>query len=497
MVPIYTVIYNINAKTISRAAIAEHIPFEILCMIAGELEDPPRGDLAITVSKLQKNQHLISMRNVCRTWKEQLLQSKLLWQDVCFDTTRRGTIKIAESFLNLSKETPFNVYVTSSPGDLTGDTSVHIMARGLLLRLRRRVEDIRRCGFHTPSKELCVYLDLPLSKVSHLYLDGKRESGTFSGNFPVLRELHVPASFFSSREASTFPALTTLSLRVQHTSTSLLWMLRLLRGMSRLTALLLEGFADFNVDCGSEAAAKLLGLKTLTLTRCNFRILLSYLVAPNIRDCKIYGCLSPHHEPTSIYQFLTSPPPTSDSTTTVTLDRRGPSSLNISIRNEVIPTFYMDLVDGDHKFTLSSMWTQPQDVWQSWTEQFLTALSTRFRPTTGVQLSLSFFGPISRPIYSPLLQLPHVTNLLIMNSSSVMVDILESLMVLDEESMPVSFPTLRSLTIEGAPSFTNDEIDTVKAYMDFRASQGLPFTFWSKDCDVSWWPRGPLGFLGI
>lgn len=208
---------------ISRKSIAERILFEILCMIAEELEDPPRDDFPITTSKLWKNRRLILMRNVCKTWKEQLLQTKSLWEDVCFNTTRRGTIEMAESFLDLMEKTPFNIYVTGSPEDLTGDSRVQLMARGLLLRLCRRVEDIRRYGFHTPSKELCAYLDLPSSKVSYLNLSGAREPGTFSGNFPVLHELYVPTSFFSSLDAVTFPTLTTFSLRAQATPTSLLW----------------------------------------------------------------------------------------------------------------------------------------------------------------------------------------------------------------------------------------------------------------------------------
>lgn len=484
---------TVLTKTTNRR-IAERIPFEILCMIAGELEDPPRDDLPITVSKHQKNQRLISMRSVCKSWKEQLLRSKLLWQDVCFDTTRRGTIKMAESFLDLLEGSSFDVYATSSPGDLAGDTGVQLMARDLLLRLRQRIQDIRHCGFHTPSKEFRAHLGLPSSKVSYLNLGSTRESGTFSGDFPVLRELYIPASFFSSVEASTFPTLTTLSLCAKDTPTSLLWMLRLLRGAPRLTTLLLEGFTNFDIDCGSEVAPKLIGLKTLALTRCDFRAILSCMVAPNIHHCRIHGYISPRHEPTSIYQFLASPPPTS---TTTTPDRQGPPSLHISIVNETITTFYMDLIDGDHKFTLSSTWTQPPDVWQSWTEQFLAVLSARFRPLMGIRLSLSFTGPIPKPLYSPLLRLPHVTDLLIRSSSSVLTEILGSLMALDEESTPVSLPTLRSLVIDGVSSFTNDDIDVVKAYMSFRSSRGLPFTFWSKDCDISWWPRGPFGFLGI
>jgi len=460
-------VYAILTRTIRRTAIAERIPFEILCTIAGELEDPPRNDLAITVSKHQKNQHLILMRNVCKTWRGQLLQSKLLWQDVSFDTTRRGTIEMAESFLDLLEKFSFNVYAIGSPGDLTGDAGVQLMARGLLLRLRRRVQDIKRCGFHTPSKEFCAYLDLPSSKVSYLNLSGTRESGTFSGDFPVLRELHVPASFFSSLKAPTFPELTTFSLRAQDTPTSLLWMLQLLRGMPRLTALLLEGFTDFDIDCGGEPTPKLLGLKTLDLTGCDFDVILSCFVAPNIRDCKISEFVLPHGEPTSIYRFFTSPPPTSATDTTP--DQQEPSSLSISIYSKNITAFYMDLVDGDRKFTLSSIWTQPPGVWQSWTEQVLTALSARFRPTTGIQLYLSFTGPIPRSLYSPLLQLPHVTDLSIRSSSGVIVDTLRSLMALDDDLMPVALPTLRSLIIEGVLSFTDDEIDVVKAYMNFRS----------------------------
>ena len=138
-------------KAISRTPIAERIPFEILYIIAGELEDPPRDDFPITVSKHQKNQRLIVMRNICKTWKERLLQSKLLWQDVCFDTTREGTIEMAESFLDLLEGSSFNVYVTGSPGDLTGDTRVQLMARDLLLCLCQRVQDVGCYGFHTPS----------------------------------------------------------------------------------------------------------------------------------------------------------------------------------------------------------------------------------------------------------------------------------------------------------------------------------------------------------
>lgn len=481
-------------RVMSRMSIAERIPFEILCIIAGELEDQSRDNFPITVSKHRKNQYLVLMKNVCKIWKEQLLQSGLLWQDVCFDTIRRSTIEMAESFLDLLEGSSFNVYATSSPGDLTGGTGVQLMAKNLLLRLRRRVQDIKFCGFHTPSREFCAYLALPSSKISYLNLGGTRESGTFSGGFPALRELYVPTSFFLSLDATTFPTLTTLSLRAQVTTTSLLWMLRLLRKMPRLTILLLEGFASFVMDCRGEAALELPDLKTLAFTICDFRAMLSYLVAPNIRDCKIYGCVSPHHEPTPIYRFLTSPSPTSMITTAP--DQRGPS-LKISIRYENIAAFYVDLIDGDHKFTLSSIWTQPPDVWQSWTEQFLTALSARFKPTAGTQLSLSFTGPIPRLLYSPLLQLPLVSNLMILSSSGAMADILESLMDLDEESRPTAFPTLRSLTIEGVSSFSHDEVDTVKTYMNFRASLGLPFTFWSRDCDVSWWPRGPFGFLGI
>lgn len=464
-------------------------------MIARELEDPPGDDLTVTVSKHRKNQSLILMKNVCKTWKERLLRSKLLWQDVCFDTTRRGTIKMAGSFLDLLEESPFNVYVISSPGDLNGDTGIQLMAKDLLLRLRQRVQDIRRCGFHTPSKELCAYLDFPPSKLSYLNLGDTRESVTFSGSFPVLSELHVSTSFFSSLEASTFPKLTTFSLRAQDTPTSLLWILQLLQRMPRLTTLLLEGFTDFEIDDGGWPAPKLLGLKTLALIRCNFHVIVPCLVAPNICDCRISECVLPHHEPTSIYQFLTGPPSTSATATAP--DQQKPSSLNISLYNKNITAFCMDLVDGDYKFTFSSTWTQPSDMWQRWVEQVFVALSARFRPMTGIRLHLYFTGPIPRSLYSALLQLPHVTDLSIQSSSSVIADILGSLMALDQDFMPAALPTLRSLVIEGVLSFTRDEIDTLKAYVDFRASQGLPFSFWSKDCDVSWWPRGPLGFLGI
>lgn len=488
-------VHAILTQTISRVTIAERIPSEILCMIAGELEDPPRDGLTITVSKHQKNLRLILMKSVCKTWKEQLLQSKVLWQDIYFDTTHRATIKMAWLFLNLLEESSFNVYAISSPEDLNGNTGVQLLAKNLLLRLRQNIQNIRHCGLHTPSKELRAYLDLPSSKISYLNLGDTRESVAFSGNFPVLCELHVTTSFFSSMDTSPFPKLTTFSLRAQDIRTSLLWMLRLLEGMPRLATLRLEDFTDFEMDYDGEPAPKLLDLKTLALTHCDFHVVLSSLTAPNIRNCRISECVLPRHKPTTIYQFLTSP--SKMSVTATTHKRQGPPSLNISIRNETTTAFYMDLVDDDHKFTLRSTWARPPYVWQNFAEQVLAALPTRFRPTTETRLHLSFTGSIPRSLYSPLLQLLHIEELWIQSSSGVMVDILESLMTLDEDSMPVALPMLRTLVIEGILSFTHDEIDVVKAYMNFRASQRLPFAFWSKDCDVSWWSRGPLGFLGI
>lgn len=479
--------------TISRTPIAERLPPEMLCMVAGGLEESPGDDLAIATSKHQKNRRLVSMTSVCKTWKKHLLRSKLLWRDICFDTTQQRTIELAESFLDLLEECPFNLYVISSPGDVTGNTRAQLMARALLLRIRQRIQDVNHCAFLTPSKELSAYLDLPSSKVWYLKLDDSQEPMTL-GKFSALRGLCVPVSFFSPPRASAFPELTTLSLRTRDARTSLLWMLRLLRAMPRLAVLLLQGFTDLSMDHDNEAALELPELKVLALTHCDFHVILALLVTPNLRDCKIYGRLPPSHEFTSMYQFLSWPTP--PSTTTTSPHQKELISFHISIYDNALASFSMDLISGDRRFAFG-LWKGDPDAWESWTNGLLTALLARPRPATEIRLSLSLTGPIPRPLHSLLLRFPHVTNLTIQSSGGIMVDIIGSLMDLDEGLTPSIFPTLRSLTIDGVSSFTPNKIDVIKAYVAFRASLGLPFSFWSHDCDVSWWPRGPFGFLGI
>jgi hypothetical protein len=444
-----------------RATIAERIPPEILYMIADELEEPPNDGLSITASKHQKNQRLILMKNVCKTWELHLLQSKLLWRDVCFDTTRRSTIEMAGSFLDLLEESPFSVYAASSPGDLAGDSGVQQMAKALLLRISQRAQDIKHYGIHTPSKEFSAHLDLPSSKLWYLNIDCTRVSGDFSGDFSVLRGTCIPVSVFSSWTNPTFPELTTLSLRNQWSSSiSLSQILRSLRGMPKLAALVLDSFMNFDPDHGDEAAVELPGLKTLALTQCDTNAILSHLVVPDVRDCSIYADISPRDEPSLIYGFLSGPP----AKTPTTPDQQRTPSLRISIHN--IPTsikiLSVGLVGDNHELRLNLLWGRESNDWQSWMEQFLTAVSTRFKPTTEIQLALFLTGPVPPPLYSPILRIPRVVGMSVWSSSSGVADILSSLMTVNEDSTLAALPTLRILTISGVLFFKPDEIAVVQ-----------------------------------
>jgi len=293
---------------VNRVTVVERIPAEVLLMIAGELEETPSDGLSITVSKHRKNQHLVLMKNVCKTWKLCLLQSKPLWRDICFNTTRRSTVEMAGAFLDLVGGNPFNVYAASSRGDLIGDSEVQVMTRGLLLRLRQHAQDIEHCGFHTPSKEFRTYLDLPSSKLWYLNIDRADPSGVLSGDFSALRGACIPISALLPLTTSAFPKLMTLSLHNQGVSPmSLSRMLRLLRGTPNLTALMLHSFADFDSDREDEAPVEL-PLKTLTLDECDACAILPHLIVPYVRDCSIRGEIHTDDEPSLIYGFLSGPP---------------------------------------------------------------------------------------------------------------------------------------------------------------------------------------------
>lgn len=485
--------FPILTEVVNRVTIVERIPSDVLLMIASELEELPSDGQSITASKHQKNQRLVLMKNVCKTWKIYLLQSKLLWGDICFNTTRRSTIEMAGSFLDLLEKTTFNVYAASSPGDLIGGSDVQVMARDLLLRLGQRVKDIKHCGIHTPSEEFCAYLDLPVSKLWYLNIEDAHLPGVLLGDLSALRGACIPTSTSWPWTNSTFPDLTTLSLHNQRASSiPLSQILRLLRGAPKLTALTLTGFAHFDPDREDEVAVEL-PLEVLTLTGCDACAILPHLVIPYVRDCNIHGEINMDDEPSSMYGFLSGPPA---KTTTVPNQPRTPS-LRISVYNR-IKFFSMDLVGGDHRFRLGLDWGPEPNNWQRWMEQLLTAVSTRFKPMTEIRLDFFFTGPIPPTLYSPLLQIQRVAHMSIHCSGggAVTVDILRSLMAVNEDSTLAALPALRGLTVSGVLSFKPDEIDVIRAYMDFRATRRLPFTFWAHDCDVSW-TRGFLSSLGI
>jgi hypothetical protein len=99
---------------------AESIPEELLGMICDEAEHPP-DDGNVAWRKYQKNRSVLSLSQVCRTWRSHLTNNAMLWTDIAFDVSEARSIKLAGLFLEMIKVGRSALRIRRVRGDLRSE----------------------------------------------------------------------------------------------------------------------------------------------------------------------------------------------------------------------------------------------------------------------------------------------------------------------------------------------------------------------------------------
>ena len=115
----------------NRGGSAESIPEEILGMICDETEHPPETGNT-TWRKHQKNLNVLSLSQVCRTWRSHITNNTLLWRDIAFDVSEAQSIRTAGLFLRMIEKLDLQFRVYARFGE-----AVDLGITDLLIKLRQ------------------------------------------------------------------------------------------------------------------------------------------------------------------------------------------------------------------------------------------------------------------------------------------------------------------------------------------------------------------------
>jgi len=264
-----------------------------------------------------KNQTLRLMSHVCRTWRARLIHSKSLWGDIAFDATEPKSVRLAGDFLDTTRDSTVSLRIYAGFG---GSFDPEVST--LLQDLRKYVNRWQVFEYEGQLKEYLQYLDLGAQRLarfsdhhdfSSILLPPQR---IFAGRTPSLRSLST--SQIGNWSAGALSNLTELNVVYsQHGPPfSLKSLINILRETPNLEALRLASPNHLVLDCTASEVANLPRLETLRLYNANIYSLVSHLQLPVLSGMILSSSYDrwshPQHHPVSRAHDLFSPFPPID-----------------------------------------------------------------------------------------------------------------------------------------------------------------------------------------
>lgn len=250
----------------------------------GPLREAHSARSTIPLRKFAKNQTILAMSQVCRTWKSQLTHSKYLWRDIAFDVTEPKSVLLAKDFLDLVKDSTIPLHIYAAFGR-SADPEVS----GLLQNLRTHIDRWETFEYHGELKEYRQYFHLGAQRLCH-FSDHHDFSSSllppqniFAGKTPALRSLST--SQIGNWSPSTLANVTELNISFcqQSARFSFRSLIELFRSTPNLEVLRLASPKPPLLDCAAEQSVDLPRLEILRLYNPNIYPLVAHLRLPCVR----------------------------------------------------------------------------------------------------------------------------------------------------------------------------------------------------------------------
>jgi len=278
-----------------RADIPAPLSGDILATVCDLLESPPFTKRTALL-KHKKNQTILALSHVCRSWYRQITGCKSIFRDIAFDVSSEESIVTAGVFLKILERTTVPINVHASLGQSCDPDP---MLTRLFTQLRPHSQHIVHFEYNGDMARYCGYLDLPAPNLLFFSdsFDTYPGSGPplFCGQMPRLRVLTTLS--LASRivwATSTLSDLTILNLGFLDSEPyiPLGSFLNLLRGSPCLESVNVLRFTPVISHNEDLRDIFLPRLHTLNLVHNKFHAIVKHLRIPNVR--KLYFCGESH-----------------------------------------------------------------------------------------------------------------------------------------------------------------------------------------------------------
>lgn len=433
----------------------------------------------IPLKKHQKNQLILSMSHVCRSWRVRMMGLKRLWREIAFDVeTQPASANLAAFFLTVIKDDniPIRIYTRFPFGDLPDPTVISLLSE--LRGQTHRWETFLYWGRLGPYRP---YLDLPAPELrnfsdnhdlSHLYF-GPTTTQLFAGHFPGLRSLVTSA--LGGWQPATLVQLEALDLWDCNAGFSIGSLLNFLRCTPRLEQISIISPNLPIHDCQSGEVICLPFLKDIKVRNPDFYSIVEHLAIPNARVVFMYSVYTRGAPGLQVGPAFQAPHPF------LGLDSMGTPLFRQAV---VVASFDVQTTSSGFTFTVSFVTEKKTSLcislewvggvhigeWMAYIESSISALARMdYRPGATLQVKMDGYTVD----HHPLLRLSAIEHFAVECR-----DLSKILEVLNCYQPPL-LPNLKSLF---APETELDE-KTVKSLLNFLQSRrNLVAVFYTNNC---------------
>ena len=448
----------------NRRRMSESIPEEILGMICNETKHPPDAGNTIW-RKHQKNLNVLSLSQVCRTWRSHITNNATLWMDIALDVSEARSVKVAGLFLQMIEELDLQFRVYAGFGEAIDPGIID-----LLIKLRPLIPRIRYFQYTGEIEGYIQYLDLPADNLRHFI--GRVDPVPFSGRMSTLRTLTTTPGPAADRTAwiTSIPNLTCLELEPPCLGQDipLQPILDMLRATPRIVKLRLSCFGILSDVAGLSERVTLRHLEILELPYSDFQTVANCLETPSAREIVYYGSEYPPGYDTAAPLFR-SPHMFANISSFPTRGRNVSAVGVVTALHGSIWVFSVNLKTHDgFSLDIRMSWSTPLETrWEEYIEGSLLGLEEHISLSTGVFAGFFFWIPFSRPPRIPFLLSSRVDHLAIHGGPRE-----ELIRRLATRSGPESwFPELKRLFIVGEILGSDTGVDALVSCLRTRGTR--------------------------
>jgi hypothetical protein len=377
-------------------------------MICNKTEHTPETGNT-TWRKHQKNLNVLSLSQVCRTWRSHVTNNVVLWMDIAFDVSEAQSVKVAGLFLGKIEKLGLQLRVYAGFGE-----AVDPGITDLLVKLRPLTSRIRHFQYTGKAEGYIRHLDLPADSLRHFI--GNVDPVPFSGLMTTLHTLTTTPGLAANRTAwiTSIPNLTSLELEPPHLGQEipLQPILDMLRNTPRIVKLKLSCFGILSNEASLGERVTLHHLETLELPYSDFQTVINHLEMPNAREVVYYGSEYPPGYTTAAPLFR-APHIFANIPFTPMRGRKVSEVGVVTALHGSISTFCINLktLDG-FSLDIRMNWTMPpKNRWEGYIGSSLLGLEEHISLSTGTSAGLFFWIPFSRSPRIPFLLSPHIHHL--------------------------------------------------------------------------------------